>query len=301
MYKPYDMQEITTLNGHYSPSMVKPNSKSFDFWQRSLYQRLISVFDFEFPANWSPETQDFFKFCIYTFGFVGVFESQNFGLSFQPCTFKDRNFYYQPKSFIVSNPYFKGTKKYDIGKTGELLKLTSDYLGVWDIINRYAEKLSSIDSSIDMSLLNTRIPYILMGRNKAAAEALKKTMDKVHRGEPAVVVDMKLLNDKTDKDSPFQCFEPSSVASNYITTNLLSDLETILNSFDSEIGIPVVGYEKKERLTSTEAGMKKADSSARSNTWFTNLTSSIDTINTHFGSDLSVSLHYQDDVINPGK
>ena len=149
-------------------------------------------------------------------------------------------------------------------------------MGVWDIIWYYAEKLSVMDNAINMSLINNKFAFFLGARNKTASNALKKMLDLVNKGEPAVVYDMKLLNDPTDKEMPFQQWQRDNLKNSYLTTDQLADFQTLLNNFDAEVGIPSIPYQKKERMVTDEATMRTFDAKARSLTWFNTLKTSID-------------------------
>lgn len=291
-YTPLNYNEINIQAGTYNPSMVKSyNNKTFAFWERSLFQRACSVIEFETPAEWNGKIKDFLYYCLFKYGFVAVSENNKFGQFFQPCTLKGYNFYYQPVEAYIQNPLYDDTLT--IGKDCELLKLTPDYMGIWDIICYYAEKLSVLDNAINMSLINNKFAFLWGARNKNAGEALKKMIDKVNKGEPAVIYDMKLLNDPTDKTEPFQVLERNNLKQSYLTTDQLLDFQTLLNNFDSEIGIPTIPYQKKERLVTSEAESRQIDSTSRSVIWFDTLSSSIDSIKKLYPDiNLSVSLRY---------
>lgn len=290
-YIPMNYENLNLSAGTYSPSQVKAyNNETFCFWQRSLFQRACSVLKFELPENWSGNVKDFFYYCLFKFGYVAVFDSSEFGLSFQPCCLNGYNFYYQPSEVIISNPLLSAT--YELGVEAELIKLTPDYMGIWDIISYYAEKLSSLDSAINMSLINNKFAYILGANNKAGVEALKKVIDKINKGEPAVFVDKSILGDVKEQD-PFT-FIDRDLKKSYLTTEQLSDFQTLLNNFDTEIGIPSLPYQKKERLVTSEAESKIIDSTSRSVVWYETLKNSINVANKHFPElNMNVSLRYK--------
>lgn len=275
-YTPLNYNEINLKAGTYNPSMVKSfNNKTYAFWERALFQRACSVLDIKVPEYWEGELKDFLYYCLFKFGFIGVTYIDKFGYVFNPCTLKGYNFYYQPTNFLITNPALDDTLDCVIGETGSLLKLTPDYMGVWDIISYYAEKLSVLDNAINLSLINMKFSFILGAKNKNAAEALKKMLDKINKGEPAVIVDMKILNDPNDKEQPFQLLEIFNPKEQYMTTDQLKDFQTILNNFDTEIGIPTIPYQKKERMVESEADSKQADATSRSLIWYNTLKSSI--------------------------
>ena len=146
-----------------------------------------------------------------------------------------------------------------------------------------------------MSLINNKFAFFLGARNKTASNALKKMLDLVNKGEPAVVYDMKLLNDPTDKEMPFQQWQRDNLKNSYLTTDQLADFQTLLNNFDAEVGIPSIPYQKKERMVTDEATMRTFDAKARSLTWFNTLVTSIDDIKKIYPDiNLSVKLHYDE-------
>lgn len=293
MYTPLNYQQINIAAGTNNPSSVKGyNNKSFAYWERSLFQRIQSVIDWTLPEAWEGKTRDFFLYCLFKYGYLAVSENAEFGYFFQPCGVSGYNFYYQPTDAIISNPLYQGTLQ--IGTECELLKLTPDYTGAWDIIWYFAEKLSLLDNAINMSLINCKIPFILGAKNKAIAQALKKILDQVNKGEPAVFYDSTLMNDPKDKDTPFQLLEIIKNPKDfYITDKQLQDFQGVLNEFDAEIGIPGLPYQKKERMVAQEATMRTYDGCARSQTWIKTLTSSITEVKKLYPDiTLDAKLHY---------
>lgn len=290
-YYPLNYEQINVAAGTYNPSPVKSfNNKTFAFWERSLFQRACSVLQFELPTEWQGPVKDFFYYCLFKFGYVAVFDNKEFGFSFQPCTLSGYNFYYQPTDAQISNPLYNERLK--IGEECEIIKLTPDYFGIWDVISYYAEKLSTLDNAINMSLINNKFAFLIGARNKTAGEALKKMLDKVNRGEPAVIYDMKLLNDPQDKAEPWQFLERKSLKESYLTTDQLMDFQTILNNFDTEIGIPVLPYQKKERMVTSEAESKIIDATSRSVVWFDTISSCLENVNSKYGKQIKCRLRY---------
>ena len=293
-YAPLNYDKINLAAGRFSPSSIKAhNNLSFWFWSRSLFQRMASVIEFDVPENWEGKTKDFFVYCLFKYGYLAIFNTDEFGLSFQPCAPKGYDFYYQPTSVLVSNP--KLNREFQLGTEAELLKLSPDYFGYWDIIDYYAEKLSMLDVSINSAIVNSKFAYLLGAKTKGAANALKKLLDLINKGEPAVVYDSRIFDDPSSKGdvSPFQTWFRDSMKNNYITSDLLQDFQTILNDFDREIGIPTIPYQKKERLVQSEAESTEIDAKARSIIWIDTLDSSIKEVKQLFPDiTLSARLRY---------
>ena len=300
-YTPLNYDQINNVEGHLQPSMLKYcNSITYAYWQRSLFQRAISTIDFKnLPDTWEASVRDFFYWCIFSYGHVGVFNTDEFGLSFQPGCFYGIDFYYQPTDYIVTNPKLQQTFK--IHKDCEVIKLTPDYKGIWDIISYYAMLLSALDSGINMSIVNNKFAYLMGAKNKAAAETLKKIFDKIASGDPAVIFDQSLLQmDPQSKEEPWSFLERSNLKQSYLTTDQLMDRSTLLSSFDAEIGIRSLPYNKKERLVTAEAESREQDSTARLMVWKATLDSSIKLVNDMFGTNISAVLTYDKEVPEDG-
>lgn len=296
-YLPVNFEELNIAAGTYNPSTVKAyNNQTFAFWQRAFFQRACSTLIITMPKEWQPN-KDLMYWCLFAIGYCGCGYSDTIGRWFNPVTFSDFDFYYRPVKMMLANPHYKGANnEFEIGKTGELIKLSPDYRGVWDIISYYAEKMAAIDVAINTAIINSKFAYIVGAKNKAAAEVLKKLFDNVNKGEPAVFFDKKLANDGTDKEEPWQALFRDSLKNNYIVTDLLQDFQTLINDFDTEVGIPTIPYFKKERMVTEEAGSKQIDATSRSIIWYDTLKNSFDRANEFLGFEegdrLEVRLRY---------
>lgn len=291
---PYDFQDININLAHGTPNQAYLPSAIYDYWVRSLYQRLTSVFEWTVPDNWEGSKKDFLFWLLYNVGFVGVIDTVDYGVIFQPCTLgADRDVMYQANSFIVTNPYDSDiSKTYTLGKDGELLKLTPDFRGVCDIVTKYASRLSFLYRSINTSIINAKVPPIFIARNKTGAKAIDVIQSKIYNGEPYVILDKTVvyMNEENKEDGIF-ILEPNK-KDDFIVDKLLECEETIIKEFDQEVGIPTIS-EKKERLVTSEAETKVIDGTARSLVWFDCLKDSIDRIKRLFpGITLDVSLRY---------
>lgn len=296
MYIPMNYDKVNNINSQYIPSNIKYiNTQVYNYWERSLFQRAVSVINIDVPENWEGSTKDFLYWCLFRFGHVAVFDRPEYGIVFNPGTFKGFDFYYQPTDYIIANPAITESLDLKIGEDTEIIKLTPDFRGIWDIISYHAEKLSLLDSAINMSILNSRMPWILGAKNKAVAQTLKKIYDKVNRGDPLVIYDAKLADDPVSKTEPWQFLERKYVKDSYLTTSQLQDFQTVLNNFDCEIGIPTIPYQKKERMVTTEADSRMIDSTSRSVVWKETLDNSFTQVNEMFGLKLSCELRFDPD------
>lgn len=296
----FDERYISILEALKIPNTYwKDRTYEYKYWFRSLFHKVDSALEFKnLPKGWS---QDFFLACLYWLGFVGVFRSSRFSaidantdLVFQPGYPSGFDFYYQPTKFMVSNP--KLTKEFEVGKDIEILKLTPDFCGIVDIIDFYATKLAELSKGIDMGLINAKMPMIMTANNQAQAASLKAVYDKVQAGESLVI-----WKDETDhfdevipRKDPWETWT-NDYKSTYIVSELLENLQTILNSFYMEIGLPTILNDKKAHTLNAEADMQSAQSQARIACWVQTLNESFDKIENTFGYRLEVEYHANDE------
>lgn len=293
MYLPINYNKIRNINACYTPTHNKYlNTRVYEFWQRALFQRACSTIILSVPDNWSGSITDFLYFCLMRYGYVAVFNRDDLGIVFNPATLSGYTFFYQPARAIIANPAIKKSLDLKIGTDCELLKLTPDYLGIFDIINYYAEKLAQLDCAINMSIANNKFAFLMSAKNKAAAQALKKIFDQVQRGELGVFFDQKLADDGqgSAKSEPWQFLERPNLQSSYLTDKQLQDFQSIKNDFDAEIGIVTLPYSKAERMVTKEADSRRDDSQARLLVWKDCLDRSMEEVNKMFDLNLSCEL-----------
>lgn len=281
---PTDFEGLNTYSSMRSVAGRVQNDLNTAFYMRALYQRAIAGTKFKLPRAWR-RSKRYFKNVLFSLGYIGVVNTPKYGVIPQICTFSGYGLYLQPVEMIVSQPLvqFRGT----IGENCELIHLCGDYMGIWDIVEHFAIRLSVAITSVDCALVNERLSVLAAGKSKQASETLKYLYEKISAGEPFAVYDKAIKSDSIDGgEEPIWTFS-QDVANQYISDKLLADIDTILMQFDKEIGIAAVG-EKKERMLTDEIAMQNEDACARSSTWFENLSDSFDLVNELF-PDLGLS------------
>ena len=298
-YTPLNYDKLNLLAGTYTPPGVKScDNESYYYWQRSLYERAMSVIRIdELPDNWHGEVKDFLFWCLFRIGHVAMFNNTRFGKSFQPCGLNGFDFYYQPTEAIITNPKLKVTLK--IHKDCEILKLKPDYMGIWDIISRYARRLSEFDPALDMAVENSKFSLVYGSSTKAGVKFLQKMVDQINSGKPAVIADTSILvpTDPVTKEDCIKDYSRKDIKTTYLGTELLKDFMTVLNEFDSEIGIPTIPFEKKERMVTDEANSKVEDATSRSHVWVNTMNECFELINPMLGTNMK-AVHNYDEVEN---
>lgn len=305
MFYPYDYQQINIIEGTYTPSVIKNrNNISFDFWVRSLFERAQSSIIFNLPDDWQGDKMDFWYYLLFKYGYLSVqdltenenIDAKMIGMCFSPVGLTGRDFYYNPTTAILSNPMLTDSLQLKIGIDCAIVKLTPSYMGIWDIIEFYADKLSNLDNAINMSIINNKFAFVLAGKTKGAVAALKKMMDKINSGSPTVFLDGRVMDDQKQGE-PFNLLQRDNLKQSYLTSDQLMDMHTLLCDFDAEIGIPTVPYQKKERETEYESKSKIADGLARVLTWKRCLDSSFANVNALYPQlNLSCSLRWENEL-----
>lgn len=270
---PVDFEGLNQYNSLRSVAGRVQNDYNTAYFMRALYQRIISGAKFNLPEAWS-EGYRYFKNVLFCNGFLPIIRTEKFGIIPQIGTPMGHGLFLQPTKIIVNQPLVQGWEGV-IGEDCQVIHLTNDWMGVWDIVEHYAVRLSVAITSVDVSLMNSRVSILAAAKNKSASETLKYLYERISAGEPFSVYD-KMLKDNGNENSP----EPiwmyhQDVAQNYITDKLLADMETILKQFDNEVGILALG-QKKERMITDEVATLNDDACARSSCWYECLSKSFD-------------------------
>lgn len=281
-----------------------PNA-SMDYWARSLFQRLQALIDFEgLPEGdqaAAPEEnvvqyawdKDALKFGLFMLGYQIVFRSKTYGVVAQPGTLTGFGLQYQPAGAIVNTPFFQFDRPLKLGVEASLIKLSPDYVGVYDIITKYAAELKEIDTSIRSSARNSRLAYALIASSDKSARTLKAIREKIINGDDAIVDDKILQKDKANPDSlPWYQFD-RDLKANYILGDLLDARRTTLVDFYREIGVRMLD-DKKERMLTAEVDAGNAETFIRSEVWIETLKESCDKVNEMFGTSIKPILNRPD-------
>lgn len=262
----------------------KRKNKAYRYWFRNLLMRIDSALIFKgLPEDW-PE--DYFKLLLYATGKVAVFKTARWGTTFALVSaLSGLDFYFQPIDVSINTPLYQNILKNH--KNCELIKLTPDFRGIFDIIDYYASKLAELSKSIDMGLLNAKVPMIMYARSKAESELIKQIYDSVQAGESLVVYKNRINDDEIIRRQDAFGFWSQDFKQTYIVSELLTDYQTILDDFFMTIGIPKQ-LNKKSHVLSEEADFQGLQSQAMISTWLSNLRESFERVKRMFGLELEV-------------
>lgn len=290
MNLPVNYEFINQYNAMRSPSTVHcRNTALVEYYTRYLFQKVISVFEFEgLPEEWA---DNYFKYVLFGYGVVAVIYTDKYGVICQDCGLSGFDVFYQPTRCIIANPHLPGLKEFKIHENCEIIKLQPDYGSVMDLVTTYADLMALALETTGANLLNSKLSYVFFAENKTAAESFKKLYDRVASGEPMAVIDKNLLME--DGTPAWQIFT-QNVGQNYITDRLLNDMKTLEDQFNTVIGVPNANTQKRERMITDEVNANNVDTQCRVNLWLETMNKDIEQVNRMFGTDIKVKYRYDD-------
>lgn len=250
---PVEWNKINQYNSAFSPSTVHcKNTGLVNYFSKRLFEKIVSCYKFTLPENWP---QNFFKTVLFGRGFIGVFNTERYGVVALNCQPYGFNLYYQPLEMIVANPLLGSVRK-RIDIDSVLIRLKDDYQGIMPLVSLYADMMALTVEAVGINLLNTKLSYVFAAENKAQAETFKKLYDRMASGEPASVIDKKLFR---EDGTPAWVMFQQDIGANYITDRLLTDLKRIEDDFCTAAGIPNANTQKRERMIIDEVNANNDD------------------------------------------
>lgn len=256
----------------------------FAFWQRRLFEKMISVFKWRFPRGWN---EDYFLWTLYTWGYIAGIYTNEYGLIPQQCGLLGQGLYLQPDYIFVGAQYVQIPSR-RIGDRCVLFRLRADYLGMMDIINFYAMQLAEAYTALIVNLRNSKLPFVFTGSDKKEVETLKKLADKIDSGEYATFL-------KQGQGS-WETFN-RNIKESYIAPELIQDIRKIMNAFNTEIGIPNTNVEKKERMVSDEVNSNNVETMLKMDEILDRLKGQCRELNQIAGGDIiSVDWRFRDEL-----
>lgn len=260
------------------------NNSSYFYYRQQLFLKIYSLFNFEnCPDYWDI---DYIKNILFSYGYIGVVKYNGGAWALQ-CGLAGINPYNNPTKVIVSNAVL-GNFDREIGTDAEIIyfnRLDGMYVGLENLVKRYAVLLSQCDASLNATLMNSRVRHVFEGDNDAEVQTYKKMYDEVSSGKPAVFLKK---GKNAVKESNFNFL---NVKNTYIGNDLMLTKRSIMNEFLTEIGISNRNTDKRERLTTDEIAVNDNETAANVVLWLETMRRCIDKINTLFDLNISVTLN----------
>lgn len=278
--------------GYYNSTARLPSfsAQSFSYWERSFFQRMRGLWDVtglpDADMGQVQTDKDAFLWGLFHQGYITVFESRTYGITFQPATPHGIGLQFQPWGMTINSPFFNFERPLMIGSECENIKLTPDFTGVWDIIEKYAQEMQYMDVAIRQAMLNARIAYIAGAKDDKEARSLKAFFEGIENGDPYMVYNSNLRKpiNGDAPELPWAQFD-RDLKKNFILPELQEARRNVIDSFYREIGVPVSSG-KKERETATESETNTAEFFNRRAVWNDCLTESCERVNRLFKTNI---------------
>lgn len=255
---------------NYPKNVEGYNNSSFFYYRNILINKFFSVIKIEGLPDWWD--YEYFRDTLFLEGYIGITQS-DVGIVPLRCGFYGENIFERPTSLNFANPVL-GNFNRKLHEECELIyfwEINRNYLNINSIVNRYAEKLASIDASINVSLLNSRVAHVFEVSTESEKRTLEKMYDDVSNGKPVIVLKKgqnAILNEENKRDF-------LNVKNTFIGNDLLMTKRTIIEEFLTEIGIHNANTDKRERLNGDEVNSNNQEVKANINVF-------VDTINRQF-------------------
>lgn len=295
MWCPVGMEKINLIQNYFQPSGIKVDSKYTDMFDRMLYERVCSVLDVKYNSTIDI---DYFKYVLLGAGYIAITKTPLYGIFAQLPTLTGYDMYCKPTTVDIhsyatnANIDLNGLK---IGKDCAVIYLRPTRCGIFDIIGYYSYKLALVASSFDMNIFNSKLAFMIASKSKASAQTLKKIYDQVQSGNPAVAFDEKIKIDDAMRGEKTELWETfnKDLKQNFIAPELIDVFEKLLDQFDTEVGIPSVGSDKKERLNVLETEKNDVETVTRLTTWLETMQPGINDANRLY-PELKLSITMRD-------
>ena len=264
-----------------NPKDVKGlNNTSVMYYTKWALKKLFGVYKFDgLPDGWDI---DYMKECLFIEGKFCITDTR-LGVLPLRCGVSGINVFSHPTDCVIANPVLGSfEKKIDIDCA--LVKLQYDYIGVMDIINRYAVMLSICDSAIAVNVLNSKVAAVFGAETKAEAESYKRMYDQIAAGKPAVFIGDGLAKKLSER----MLF--NQVKQQYVADDIEDLKQQIINDFLSDIGIHNANTEKRERMVQNEVMSNRQEVRSGAEHWIENVNEGLNVANRLYGLSLAFKM-----------
>lgn len=253
------------------------NESTF-FYKERMLRKIFELFRFTIPEDWD---LDYFREHLFINGFLGVTDT-SLGVLALKCGASGINVFQRPTTLIFANPVL-GSFQRTIGKDCEVIRLQYTWAGISSILWKYAYLMALCDSATSVNLMNSKVAFIATAEGKAAAETIKSAYQSISEGNPFVCIS----KDSADAIS----WELLNVKNTFIGNDILQLKQTIWNEFLTEIGIPNMNRDKRERMITDEVNANNAETSFGISHWLEEIRAGMDRANKMFDLGLRVEVN----------
>ena len=233
---------------HFNKSIFDDKEKLIDHYTKMYFIRSNGIFIYKnLPSTIPKEEMDLIR---QTFGSVTIAKADDGKLyAFYGALGGVLNEYYHPTLSVVTNPYLKLSKTYNVGVDCVVIKNDLFYQGLYTLNRKYAELMAECDLSIRKCVMNVRVDNIAVSNGTDTTESIKQFYKDVENGKFGFIGSKKFLDESL--------IQIHSISSN--SNNPLKDLIEMRNYIDScwfiDLGLNANYNMKRESLTDAETNV----------------------------------------------
>lgn len=255
-----------------------------DYYKWILYNKIYSCYKFSLPKHWSLR---WFRWWLFQYGSIAVAYSKEFGWICQPYSITDLDYQYQPLKILIYNALIEEKIECTVGVDCNIITCFDNYCGFEPIVRRYAELLAQTEKDVNINLMNSNVNSFFEAESNKEATEIKTAYEEATSGKPFTIIKKNLIGQ--EKKSLFP-----DVKKNFIATDLMELRRAIISAFLTEIGIPNVSVQKKERLTQGEYQENNDETKAIATVVYENIKEGFDVMNGI--ADLGLAVEYRYNV-----
>ena len=278
------------------PKMINFEDKELlhRFHMRNMLKKTRKMFSYQGLPDTIPFR--YLELLIQTQGFVVMFEEKGKiyisygGLGGVP------DFNYYPTIAIVNNPALNISKTFKINwgyewnseknpkVDGDCVVIPNDslFMGLLPVHSYYSSQLVENDLTINCSLINTRLMYLLTADDDDSFKSLTEVIEDLKQGKLSAALDKNWLKDGI-KSLPF-----GSGASTNALIQLLEHRQYVKGSWWNELGVQSNYNMKRETITSSENILNVDSLLPASDDMLESRQKALDIVNKVFGLTISV-------------
>lgn len=279
---PYDYESMNLATSQNDPNTLHCNNTYLvRYFEKYLLEEVISNFKVDIPKELEWD-KSYFLYGLFS-GYIGIIETKEYGTIPQYGTLSGKGIFRQPTQFLADSEYLS-KHEYTIGDDCEIVKLQPNYSGIMDIVKYYANLMALCTEGITVDIYNSKMGLIFGADGEAKAKTIKKMYDEVASGNPAVVTDKKLFDEKTGK------MTVTLLNNGYSTTanDQIMTLRRIKELFNTDVGIPNANLEKKAQMSDDEINQNNVETFTKVELWLETIKDCLEKVKDHFGIDISI-------------
>ena len=157
----------------------------------------------------------------------------------------ERDVYYMPTIYTISNPALKLSVNAEIGVDCVVMPNDSMYMGLYPLHTRYARNMVDTELSMKLANINSRIQSLISAQDDSTKKSADKYIEDIINGELSVIAEAKFFEDL--KVSPY------SNNAHGVITDLIELMQYFKASWYNEIGLNANYNMKRESINAGES------------------------------------------------